>query len=789
MASMTQTEEKFSLSLLRPDGEDKWKHMGLDKHLQISIAIGLIESYSGASCYLNDRLNPMQASKTVVLRVESRNERLDFQSLIKKDVPFIPEDGTTEATHIVMGVTYGAEAYCVLTKDLDSTIDDDKTPREEETKLMILATKLTKALEDKEELTGFLKQFEDEEKETLARMNCRLYADFQTEQLLECNVLDVYERLFYMIQDTDNDKAVPINLQLYPLKDIIGYSVAGKGNVPDYRDIDSHLVPRCCRLFANLQLIGQAAEIDYNKLNKEDQSSLFPYLDAIQKFQGLVKERMKNCIVKARSCEKINEDREIATTIYLVEIQSPFKHSLLTLAVQCNEADVKIKSHNDKITVLTRKFNLKEELSSSSGSKYFLVLFVPAFDGKTHLEDLKYAGKYLEDYFYGNTRSVILKATFWLEICRKIQNKICELINYVSVINKHSTNEIKFFVAPEEDIRGFGYRYCLYETDSSCLPVPRDNLNHFFDPAVVSLISSICDGNNSTPESSPFVNLWKWDYEELELPSSFLSQPRLEGKSWFQDLQEFNPANTARRILDLRRKFLRDEIHEEIQVPAVVQDPFQFKMTVKKMVHELDTFTVDIRNLERFVDEVRERGFNNNFALFAKDERRFVQVNCVDGFLAYNCLNCQKTCKNDIPYSHLDGRKEEDNCDEIFCQCPRYRHEYQSVSWCPIWETVDTNFEDMKAEFKRKLDLRGIDDEKFLVKCCEGLVSMKAKAFNLLDQMERYIRSFDCDEVIQALPRYLNRLQTMANELQENLLANPTINRIAEEEICRNMEM
>ncbi len=150
--------------------------------------------------------------------------------------------------HVVVGVTYGVEAYLVLTQDFNVIDEADEDAREEaEEKLAQIARKMEDALNDKQDSNEFADQFDEDEKKQLNRMKCRLYVDLQS-AVRECNVLEAYKHCLKMIDQVqkadDKGKAIPISVLLCPLKAIIEKS---DGVLYEYQDVDSDLIDRCGR--------------------------------------------------------------------------------------------------------------------------------------------------------------------------------------------------------------------------------------------------------------------------------------------------------------------------------------------------------------------------------------------------------------------------------------------------------------------------------------------------------------------------------------------------------------
>ena len=119
--------------------------MGLNNHLRASHFAGLIDNVSGASKYLKAPTSLAEVTHTLDCCVQSRMEYLDVAKLTTLGVPQFPnlQDGNrmSEATHVVVGITYGASAYCVLTQEVDKT-DMEAVKEIEEALLNIAGEKM-----------------------------------------------------------------------------------------------------------------------------------------------------------------------------------------------------------------------------------------------------------------------------------------------------------------------------------------------------------------------------------------------------------------------------------------------------------------------------------------------------------------------------------------------------------------------------------------------------------------------------------------------------------------------
>lgn len=314
--------------------------MGLDDHLQASIVTGLINKFSGASNYLNDPSSPSQVTQTLVCRTKSRKERLDLQNLLQQSPLRLPDSMDAEmelpkATHVVVGIVYGAEAYCVLSQDLGISHEADEEAHEEaEENLGKLATKLENSLGDIDfdtQSPDFKEQFTKEEKAQLTRLKCRFYSDLQSSAVRECNVIEVYTHCLKMIRQIKEDvenksKAIPITVLLCPVKFILKLSDERLRRAFEFRDVDSEVTARMCRNWLQLEEIRNKAEAirASSSAKKINRASLKSFLDVLNEYKHLLRESLKNGVIRSRESDD-GDDDEVERVNSIAESHGLFK--------------------------------------------------------------------------------------------------------------------------------------------------------------------------------------------------------------------------------------------------------------------------------------------------------------------------------------------------------------------------------------------------------------------------------------------------------------------------------
>ena len=534
--------------------------MGLDEHLQMSTAAGIIDKYKGASNYLNDRPGPAQAVRVLVCHIKSKMECLDLATLINEDVPRIEVDGKTKATHVVTGITYGAEAYCVICQELKGEKIDRDALEEAEENLSGIISKMENALADSQELGEFKEQFDREEKQFVNKLKCRLYVD-PSSAVKECGVFDAYKHCLKLIEqmksDVGKNKAAPISVQLCPLKVVVGQN---DGLLFEYRDVDGDLVSRCCRLWAELEQIGARADA----LKKGGR----PFGTAMKKYQELVRKSLKTAVVKAR--ESDDDDDEVERVVNIAKSHALFKPSRLDRWIRYKQAEGEMAGKMTNltgITFLASQKQVEKELAESFNKKHALVFHVPPLDERAN-EILNDLTDYVENFtklismerededetdeeeeflFPFDPSSRVLEENDgmpWHMIQRKRNQVLAQIRGFVDHVanNKHLENKVQFLITFNEAGKRFACHYSVYEAEKllegNQLPVP---------PAGLRLEL----GNQNSKKFSIRV---LWDYEDLGYPCLFLIEYRLKDSSDSWKQQKTSKPGEYQTAINMQRE-------------------------------------------------------------------------------------------------------------------------------------------------------------------------------------------------------------------------------------------
>ena len=543
--SEIQIEEEYSvnLSIANPDSsKNKWECLSLDEHLKASTVSGLIDKFTGASNYLNDKKISSQVSRVLVLQAVTVKQRMHLLNPV--DYETVKSDAT-KSTHAIVGTTYGLEAYCVIFQDLD-----EKESREDsEENLSDLVIKMKKSLTEKHVWNNFEEQLSKIEKRLTSQMKCRLYADLQSQTVRECNVSDAYKHCLKLIDESqrktgdEKSKAVPISISLCSLKHMIG-TARGIGSLLQYRDVDDDLVTRCCRIWVELERVSGEAEFlrASTTKNKNCRVSLRQFVEAINKFQDIFKKDLKIAVVKARETSD-DDDDEIKKIVDVAEKHPHFKLSGLKRWLEFKKAELEMAEKIGKtsgIAILANKREVDNELSALDRKSYSLVMWIPPLDGKSN-EILTAMTGYVEHYtrLVAGSRDGVQEELPWHMEQRKrsqVEDKIRKFADYVD--KNQSVQQVHFFLAfGESSGRRFGCRYSVYEGDNVLV----ENLEQLPSQPTNLHIQMATTEKAKNVKKSPSISV-TWDYEDLGYPTNFIVEykTRYEDETWKQQKSSKN---------------------------------------------------------------------------------------------------------------------------------------------------------------------------------------------------------------------------------------------------------
>ncbi|XP_057374125.1 uncharacterized protein LOC130695026 isoform X2 [Daphnia carinata] len=516
---------------------NKVENMGLDEHFQASYMAGLIEKPRSSSKYLSNCCSSSQAAQVLKFRVKSKVVRLDLQNLAIQDVAHLNDlsekrnssKWKTNPTHIVVSVTYGAEAYCVLTYGLKDAETDDDSREEAEQCLSQIANKMRDALDEKQNLSEFKQQFDVKERTQLAGIKCNLYTDLQTTIVKDCSVFDAYKNCLKFIQQVEktgigNNKSIPIAVSLCPLQAIMGQAEEDQFK---YHDVDPELINRCVSIWDELDKICATSVAIRGVQKKVGNTSLRQFEEAVGKYKSFMQTSLKNRLRKARETGQQSEIEKVAN---IVENHVIFKPSHLERWLLCKKEEFNLHEKISKMAKnvrLTSEKQLEKEIGKAYETKYAMVLSLPSLDERTNTI-LQAMNEYTDSYNTlvanddgdneTNDDEEEESNMPWNQQKQKyVLSKVREFAEHVEK-NKHLENKVQFFVTFCETGKAeAGCSYSVYDTSS----LQKDNMSQLPEPPT-GLRIYVPKTSNPARKNIALA----WDYADLGFPCHFLVEYR-----------------------------------------------------------------------------------------------------------------------------------------------------------------------------------------------------------------------------------------------------------------------
>ncbi|XP_039591928.1 uncharacterized protein LOC120515216 [Polypterus senegalus] len=203
-----QKDTQFNIITLN-SLDEKTSILNMSTSLKASFLCGLIE-VDGAAKYLNDTKSSKRQSRVTLHYITTtRMEQLSMSHLGRQNIIHPEVFEQKSATHVVIGVLYGAQAFFVF----DQMDYKEEENRDNKGKLEALIKKYI-SVDGKRTL-----KMTDADKETADHLNFTFCGDF----LLDHNptsfqdAMHIYNNLPKHI-DEDDELAVPVQVWLYPLK-------------------------------------------------------------------------------------------------------------------------------------------------------------------------------------------------------------------------------------------------------------------------------------------------------------------------------------------------------------------------------------------------------------------------------------------------------------------------------------------------------------------------------------------------------------------------------------------
>ncbi|XP_027696772.1 verrucotoxin subunit beta-like isoform X2 [Vombatus ursinus] len=429
--------------------DEKTKAMNISAELKASVLAGLIE-IGGCAKYLCDtKTSQQQARVTLKYSMTTQYSYLTMNHLGYQNISYHDVFDNETATHVVIAVLYGAQAFFVF----DQKVSTNENVKDIEG---TLKSKVKKIPQVSGKVGGKIKM-EDSEKKSTKELRCKFYGDFvlQTNPVTYEDAVEVYASLPKLLRG----HGVPVQVWLYPLE---------KPNSKAARLVREISISLVWDAQDTLEKLSECDKRCNDMLEAPGLSVFSAIREKIRRFQGLNKQH-KQLLQKeiAKVLPEIREGRagdDELTRILIRESQSPFSTSRLSQFLDQKLQEMKVV--NSYLTLLKEvpvmaDQNEVDDVVIGSPRRYVLVFALTSLHEEPYLADWK---QWLQNSASFSLDCEQQTYSSWVED-RDTRRKARQLAESFSNFAKanHSTEKTHFIVASVPDQENKGVSIYLYE--------------------------------------------------------------------------------------------------------------------------------------------------------------------------------------------------------------------------------------------------------------------------------------------------------------------------------------
>ncbi|XP_029619675.1 uncharacterized protein LOC115200622 isoform X3 [Salmo trutta] len=288
--------------------QDRFRALNVSTSLRASVLSGLVE-VDGAAGYLN---HPAQSKNkdrvTLQYRTTTRLDMLShrvFEETVKRD---------SKATHVVMAVLYGAQAFFIFD---DKRVSGEKRAGGGEVDMRSVIKKMAPSFS----ADHMLSSLSDNEKINSLLYQCTLHSDvdYINGSMTYGQAVQALESLPKHLGQ-QGEKAVPLYAWLYPLKNLVTSVQITQGFLSEVEDVVEHLRQVIMRCQAMMTLLH--VNDDVMKRFPSVKEKLAEFSELLQKYQSEFKRGLAMAVKTVRESEEMDEKR--LRDILQNHDQSPF---------------------------------------------------------------------------------------------------------------------------------------------------------------------------------------------------------------------------------------------------------------------------------------------------------------------------------------------------------------------------------------------------------------------------------------------------------------------------------
>ncbi|KAM8952742.1 verrucotoxin subunit beta-like [Pelodytes ibericus] len=449
-----QAQENTTFEIIASDSiSEKASALHVTESVKASCLCGLIK-LEGSASFMNDtKKHKNQVRVSLQYTTTTRFEQLSMSQLGSENIMYneVFDQGT--ATHVVVGILYGAQAFFIFDQEVSSM----ESMNEVSGKLSLSVQNIPKMCLASDGSVSV----DEKEKESVETFSCKFYGDFSISQNPSTykEVLDIYRTLPRLLGEK-GERAVPVKVWLYPLE---------KLNTKASKMVQNIGVHILCELEAMMEEISMV-DMNCNDLKKHPAAIAFSNMEKkIDTFQGLkyeymtfLQRRLAKIIPAVRGGLRSEVDLTKELTVWA---QSPFNTTYMNkyLSWKLEEFNF-VDSYLtvvEEIKVVSKESELNRVVLDPTSDFIVCLNFASLDNEDQYLKDLK---SWLEMDSFGEKVYDMKKITPWYKdqcVFQKARTYLKAFMAFYKV-NK-SSKETQFIVTSSPDLENSGVSIYLFD--------------------------------------------------------------------------------------------------------------------------------------------------------------------------------------------------------------------------------------------------------------------------------------------------------------------------------------
>ncbi|KAI9559806.1 hypothetical protein GHT06_013813 [Daphnia sinensis] len=390
----------------REEGEDQelfLSNLGMDDHTAMSLMAGLLRpSLKGAWQYATDWVDSkdelLSHGAHLAVHCCHSRKRISIDPESPLEIICRPERLIKiQATHVVIAITYGLEAFCIFPQGQEGTQKKDRKEDEMMKEKIMNYARFFKdrLLDESENLEADQDEEGDEEDgghcSIPKELQCILYSDLMGvkggKSWTLKSVAEQYEACKKILEH-GTEKAIPLRVWLYPLYELTSAKEKLIQVPQNGVDVSRKLISRCQVMLSSIQRIRLDAELLANELDGIESHQSIPSTACRRiKYFGELVTKFWPTITKALAAWTVSirhgtgQEKTMANIVEAVETQSPFVINQLKCWLNLQGQEFKTLKNLDKLSgvlFVSSVGRFEKEIRNGVYGSYAVVLHLPS---------------------------------------------------------------------------------------------------------------------------------------------------------------------------------------------------------------------------------------------------------------------------------------------------------------------------------------------------------------------------------------------------------------------------